>query len=158
MSTKHTAGSNECLKHYRENVALNKFIIEFMVGEGIAQSPCAVLGVRQAEGLTGNDILIDEDEIIDNNEQIMDKIHDYWLIAQTPFKEIDSMKTKINTNEEHFKKKLSVLKMEVNARIENMEKRTEKIQKTNEEIAAKNDLNQASNNELLQLILRSINK
>ena len=88
----------------------------------------------------------------------MDKIHDYWLIAQTPFKEIDSMKTKINTNEEHFKKKLSVLKMEVNARIENMEKRTEKIQKTNEEIAAKNDLNQASNNELLQLILRSINK
>lgn len=55
MSTKHTAGSNECLKHYKENVALNKFIIEFMVGEGIAQSPCAVLGVRQAEGLTGND-------------------------------------------------------------------------------------------------------
>ena len=63
-----------------------------------------------------------------------------WLLANrtriieqtTLTKEIDNMKIRLSSNKEQVKivnNDLSVLKMEVYARIENMDKRTEQIQK-----------------------------
>lgn len=169
----HTAGANECIKQFKENCALNKFIIDFMIGENILPSACAVLSTKSPEGLTRNDILIDEDDTLERNDNIMEQISSFWTVAQIPHrKEIDELKKRITENEERLHSLTSVvgvLKEEVNEKFNEVksevsqvrnelgEVKTEMIKITSE-MSKENTENFAGVNSALTQILKMLGK
>jgi len=150
-SSNHSAGSDACIKNYQINYELNKYIVDFMLGEGISKTVSEALGIKQADGIAGNDILVNEDNIIDNNSYIREQIQEQWQVASDEMRgEIERLKVRINNSdnrithvsEEVIKldKKYSSEIREVIAKVEsNHEKTNNRLNLLQEEINKKHD-------------------
>lgn len=99
-SASHSAGDDACIKQYQVNYELNKYLVDFMIGEGLHKTIAEALGVQPAEGVSGNEILIDEDKNIERNDIIREQFLEHWGMAKQNFQqEINNLQNRITANE-----------------------------------------------------------
>ena len=150
-SSTHSAGNDSCVKHFQTNYELNKFIVDFMIGEGICKHIYEALGTKTPEGYSGNEILIEEDDIIDRNDFIREQFTEHWQVASDELKtEIATLKARVNTNE--------ILIKEVHTEVTKLDKKVnEAVHRIENKITSLHE-NQLETNEQLKHMETGINE
>ena len=88
------------MKQYKMNCELNAFFIDFMISEGIKTTPCEVLGIRRPEGLTSDDLLVDEDANYEKNANLTEIVAEMFNQIKAPIEnELNSFKSIGKRNE-----------------------------------------------------------
>ena len=125
-STQHSAGSDDCMKQYKMNCELNAFFIDFMISEGIKTTPCEVLGIRRPEGLTSDDLLVDEDANYEKNANLTEIVAEMFNQIKAPIEnELNSLKLRVSENETKIKgvsDEIKMVKSELSTEIKNLHK------------------------------------
>ena len=113
-----------------------------MIGEGICKHIYEALGTKTPEGYSGNEILIEEDDIIDRNDFIREQFTEHWQVASDELKtEIATLKARVNTNEILIKEvhtEVTKLDKKVNEAVHRIENKItslhENLLETNEQL------------------------